>query len=326
MIDDSLVIEALERVLKGEAGYKIAKDLNVDPDQLLYYLSKHPEYREYREKQRAEQEEITQKALERVLSGETAYSVAREMGIDREALSKRLRKIPEYREHRKRAVTEEDMECPYCEDGSLVKQSLYFWKCRCGAEFWPDENQVPEDPEMWEITPLSKLCGQADALILIRRLHGDGKNATEIARELNKAGFKTPRGADWQQANLLKYMRRHGVLSDDYKSQRAKVLEICKAMAGKQGISCKDIADRLNSMGLRTNRNRPWDMHNTRKVIRDSLNLDVNLYRTDAIMLKREYKGTGNIPGDDHPWRKAEDAGYREWKYKQDQKKGEKEK
>ena len=255
-------------------------------------------------------ETIIQYALNEVINnGRTAYAVARELDLNPETLSKRLRKLPEYREHRERATLTEDMSCPCCAGGTLEKQELFFWKCDCGSEFWPCEEQVPEDPDQWELTPLAQVSGQGDALALIRQLHSEGKNAAEISQALNEAGHKTPRDADWSRSNLLQYMKRHGVIQGDYAEQRERILVIVESMAGRQGISCKDIADRLNREGFKTSRNQPWSMHSVNAIIRKSLKLDVNLYRTDAIMLKREQiYGTEKHDPEQHPWRKADAA------------------
>jgi hypothetical protein len=244
-------------------------------------------------------------ALSQVKKGRTAYDVADELGTNRETLGRRLRELPEYRAHRQK-LQSEDLVCPNCE-GALVKQELYFWQCKCGVEFWPDEDSIPDNPDEWQVTPLAKLSGQGDALIMIKDLHNRGKMIVEIVEVLNAAGHKTPRGTAWSRNNLSGYMKRHKVAGNDYTAQREQVLGIVEAMAGKQGISCKGIAERLNVEGYRTSRNQPWSMSAVNKLIRDTLKLDVNLYRTDALMPAREKTGKGK-GGQDHPWSRAEHA------------------
>jgi hypothetical protein len=219
----------------------------------------------------------------------------------------------------------DDMLCPCC-DGTMTKQKQYFWLCTCGAEFWPDEATVPDDPDQWAVTSLARQSGQGDALALISKLHSEGLNAAEIAAELNEAGHRTPRGVEWARTNLLNYMRRHGVLSDNYANEREKILEIVEAMAGKQGVTCKTIAERLNREGYKTSRNQPWSMASVLKLVRSTLKLDINLYRTDALLPAREKTGKGK-GGQDHPWAIAEHARIernREWQRNRLNKEGKK--
>lgn len=294
---------ALKQIIAGRTAADIARELGIDQNLLTQKLRKLPEYREYRRKQNAEFEALKKKALERVLAGETISDVARDMGVVKDRVGEWLRKMPEYREYREQATINENMTCPTC-GGSMVKQELYYWRCSCGAEWWPPEKAIPENPDEWTVTPLARQTGTGDALALMRKLREEGKTIAEIARALNEAGYRTPTGTTWKEANTRDYMRLHGVITGDYAEQRAKVIEICKEMAGKQGISCADIADRLNMMGLRTQRNNPWNMHSVRAVIRGSLKLNVDLYGTKGVGIRKIKSIKVDEP---HPWRRDED-------------------
>jgi hypothetical protein len=297
---------ALQQILSGRTAADVAQELDIDQDALTKKLRKLPEYQEYRRKQKAEVEALKKKALERVLAGETIVEVARDMGMPRYRVGEWLRRIPKYQEHREQAAISEDLMCPSC-GGTMQKQELYFWKCGCGAEWWPAEKTIPENPDEWLVTPLAQHTGTGEALSLMWKLYEEGKSTAEIAEALNEAGHKTPKGAKWQSRYIFKYLKRHGLVKPDrYTEQHAKVLEICREMAGKQDVTCKDIADRLNAVGLRTRRNTPWTMHSVREIIRYTLKLDVKLYGTKGVGIRkiREIK----LDDGPHPWRRDEDV------------------
>jgi len=305
--------EALKRALAGEDVRQIAEEFGVTSSFLYERLKKNPEYREYRQRQDEDLEDKKQQAVELGKQGYHVAGIARKISASEAGVRRWLNAAGIDTS----LDATDDMECPACE-GTMKKQELFFWKCKCQAEFWPDESNVPEDPDTWE-RPWRLRMEDESLIVMMKRLYNEGKNGAEIAQALNEAGYKTAKGYDWSQGNTVNYLKKYNIMPD-YKKQRERVLEICKAMAGKQGISCKDIADRLNREGLTTNRNQPWSMHSVLKVIRNSLKLDVNLYRTDSIMLKREPTGTGKIPGESHPWRVAEHKGYLKWKHEQEQK------
>jgi len=311
--------EALKRALAGEEVSQIAKDLGTSYHVIQQLLAKNPDYREYRQQQDQALEDKKQQAIDLGKQGYHVAGIARRIGASEAGVRRWLNAAGIDTSN----DATDDLSCPACAGGTMTKRELFFWKCGCGAEFWPCEDQVPEEPDEWT-RPWRLRVEDSGMVAMMRRLYDEGRNAVEIAQALNDAGYKTAKGSSWSRGNTVNYLKKYGIMPD-YKAQRERVLEICKAMAGKQGISCKDIADRLNREGLKTSRNQPWTMHSVLKVIRNSLKLDVSLYRTDAIMLKREQKGTGKTPGEDHPWRKAEHAGYLAWKKKQEYLEGGKE-
>ncbi len=251
-------------------------------------------------------EKMVEYALSEVINhGRTAYDVGRELNVNVDVLSNRLRMIPAYREHRKQFKTNDDLDCPQCATGKLIKRELYFWQCGCGAEFWPDEESIPEDCDKWMAIPLAMQSGQGEAVAMIRRLWGEGKGKTEICAALNDAGILTPRGKPWARINLLAYMRRNGIEN----ASRAEAIKIIESMAGRTGISCKTIAERLNAEGYKTSRNEAWTMNGVRKVIRETLKMDVPLKRANALALNRKELYPEKLANrHDHPWSKAEHA------------------
>ncbi len=309
--------QALSRYFKGETLKSIADDMGIQPETLKGRLEKYAEFVNYKIQQDEELQKKKREAVELGKRGHNIQSIARQVELSPSAVLYELRDAGI-----DTSITATDnMECPAC-SGVMLKQELFFWKCECGAEYWPAEEQVPDDPDDWT-RPWKLTFDKADMVYkeMKRMFVEEYKNAVEIAKELNEKGYTTKNGKQWKRENVLEYLKRWKLLPD-YNKQRQEVEEICLQMAGKQGISCKDIADRLNREGYRTSRNKPWTMHNVRKVIRDGLGLDVRLYGTKATAAKIERENTGGKPSESHPWRVQEHAGYLAWKKAQEKRKG----
>lgn len=302
-------LAALQKVLAGLTVAEVARSMGVDPEALRQRLSRLPEYREYRERERRELEGKQEQVLELARQGYSPAVVARITGLPEETV---------YGWTRRAGISTtptatDDLPCPEC-GGRMSKQELFFWKCcSCGAEWWPPEDVVPEDPDDWARPWRLRTEDAADMLKLIKRLHDEGKNAAEIAEVLNQAGYKTFTGRPWRRQNLVEYMKHHGIManSEEYRAQRERIAEIIRSMAPK-GYNCQQIAERLNAEGFKTNRGQEWTKHNVWKLLR-SLMPDIKLQMgAPGIPHIRLPKQEGWI----HPWRLSEDAGAKLWKAK----------
>lgn len=215
-------------------------------------------------------------------------------------------------------VDTDDLACPEC-GGAMKKQELFFWQCECGAEFWPPEDQVPDDPDEWTVPEHVRAEGLVELFKLARRLHEKGAEATEIAAALNEGGLKSPRGKKpWTGDNVRKYLTRWGLVAagDDYRKQRERIEKITEEMARK-GYNCHEIADRLNIEGFKTVRKQPWTMHNVLKIVRGTLGLDIPLQMGHPGIPRQKVRNLFKLEDKSkHPWRLAEDAGARKWRAK----------
>lgn len=300
-------LEALQKVLHGCTVAEVARSMGIDPDLLQQRLSRFPEYREYRERKSRELEEKQKQVLDLARQGYSPAAVARKTGLPERTV---------YGWMRQAGISTspgaaDDLPCPEC-DGKMVKQELFFWKCSsCGAEWWPPEEMVPEDPEDWVRPWRLRTEDAAGMLKLIKRLHDEGKNAAEIAKALNQAGYRTFMGKPWKKQNLVDYMKRHGIMagSEEYRAQREQIAEIIKSMAPK-GYNCKQIAERLNAEGFKTTRGQEWTKHSVLKLLR-SLMPGIKLQKgAPGIPHVKLQKPEGWV----HPWRLSEDAGAKAWK------------
>jgi transposase-like protein len=300
-------LEALQKVLAGLSVAEVARDMGIDPEALRQRLSRFPEYRKFREKERREFEEKREQVLKLARQGYSPAVVARTTGLPEETVYGWIRRAG----ISTNPLADDDFPCPEC-GGRMSKQELFFWKCcSCGAEWWPPEEMVPEDPDDWIRPWRLRTEDAAGMLKLIKRLHDEGRNAAEIAEILNQAGYKTFKGLPWKRQNLVEYMKRHGIMADseEYRQQRERIEEIIKSMAPK-GYNCQQIAERLNAEGFKTNRGQDWTKHNVWKLLR-RLMPDIKLQMgAPGIPHVKLQKPEGWI----HPWRLAEDAGVKAWK------------
>jgi len=296
--------EVLKKVLAGAAVVEVAREMGMDSDILNMRLLKLPEYREYRQQYRRELEAKKAAALDLARQGFSPAVIARKAGIHENTVNSWM----------KRAGIDttisgnDDLFCPEC-GGTMKKQDLFFWRCECGAEFWPCDKQVPEDPEDWT-RPWRLRTEDGDDLVkLMQRLYNEGNNAIQIAAALNAAGHLTPRGKPWARANVLAHLKRNGIMAtgEDYQAQRERINEIVLSMAG-HGYNCHDIADRLNMEGFKTNRGREWTLDAVYKLIRISLKSDAYLPINKGVANMKALKGSLNGDWKEHPWFKDEKA------------------
>ncbi|WP_161822341.1 recombinase family protein [Sporotomaculum syntrophicum] len=295
--------DALNKVLAGATVVEVAHELGVDSDLLNMRLLKLPEYREYREQYRQALEQKKAAALALARQGYSPAVIARKVEAPEGTVNNWM----------KRAGIDtsisgnDDMTCPEC-GGTMKKQELFFWQCECGAEFWPPDEQVPDDPDEWTRPWRVRTDDGAAVAILMQRLYNEGNDAVRIAAALNEAGHLTPRGRPWTRTNVLAHLKRHGIMagSEDYQAQRERINEIVLSMAG-HGYNSRDIADRLNMEGFKTNRGREWTLDAVYKLIRISLKSDAYLPFNKGVARIKALKGTLKGDKNNHPWVKDEE-------------------
>lgn len=239
--------------------------------------------------------EQRKQTLKLAYAGVQPAVIARQVGITPQTVRKWLREAGFNTFY----GADASLPCPEC-DGKMVKQELFFWKCSsCGAEWWPPEDMVPENPDEW--TTEARLAVDPATLTLVQELLDEGRSYREISEILNREGYRPVRGDEWTESAVELFVRRRK-LKGDYQAQRQRVLEIVERMACA-GYNCREIADRLNAEGLRTSRGRPFTTNAVHQVIVDSLKLDIKM-SPGAHGIPR-IKLESNGP---HPWRRDEDA------------------
>ncbi len=147
--------------------------------------------------------------------------------------------------------------CPECGERLVRHKSLFFWWCRCGAEFWPPEDVVPDDPELWTL-PVG-LGIEPEAFILIReRLTEHGVTFEEIAAELNRRGFRTETGKPWTRKRVAYFAEASGLRFErGWAAEYEEALKLIEYQA-RRGYLFSEIAEALNARGLRTRYGTPW--------------------------------------------------------------------
>lgn len=189
--------------------------------------------------------------------------------------------------------------CPDC-NGRMQKQELFFWKCPCGAEWWPSERVVPEDPDEW--TPATRLTVDPPVVALIRQLLDEGRSYPEIATALNMAGHKPAKGPAWTRGALKQFIKKHD-LKGDYQGQRGQAEDICKTMA-LGGYNCQQIADRLNAAGHKTRQGQQW----SRKNVRQLLHVLLPELKTKIGRPGLRVKLSERLKNEVHPWKMDEEV------------------
>ncbi len=337
-MDEKKVQHALSELLSGRSAYDVAADLGVAYGTMMRRVNEIPAYREYKQSQKKGREAVLKDALGRITSGEDPKAVAESIGYSRGGLLNSLAAFPEYQAHRqeveaqqararleraerprRRAVqTDESLDCPGC-SGTLEKRELYFWQCDCGCEFWPSEDNVPENPDTWFLPAALRNSKVGEALVLIKDMRLQGYSNTETAERLNSEGYTTISGKRWNPTNLHDHIRKFDI-AGNWTAEREEILAIVESMAGNLGITCKEIADRLNKEGYRTSRNNLWTFNAVRNLVRSTLGMDIDLKRTRYLAPRKVVTGAGSVPAGDHPWRLANNASFEEFQEKQGRK------
>lgn len=189
------------------------------------------------------------------------------------------------------------LECPNC-DGTLERQPLWFWRCECGAELWPAEDQVPE-PEEWSRPWRLTHQGADETWSLVAEWLDQAWRHKDIVEELNRRGHTTPRGKPWTLKNFQEAVRRYGISRTE--EQRQEVLDIVADMAGNQDVTFGCIARRLNDLGYRTAWNTPYSERSVGHIARNVLNMDFEARKNLGLSVPQD-KGARN-PWGTHPWR-----------------------
>jgi hypothetical protein len=242
------------------------------------------------------------KAFELIRAGSTVPQAAAALGVNENTLYTRLNNLQEYRAWRKAQAEARQVKtyiCPVCGE-TMQKQPLYFWMCKCGGEFWPPEDQIPDNPDLWNV-PETALDAQ-DAAGIIRRMLQEGEGPTKIAQALNEAGHLTPRGKPWTPTNVQAYTKQHGLAARNWAKDRARVEEIILSMAGRNAT---EMAERLNLEGIKPLRGDTWQPSAVHRICKK---LGVKLeYGSQGLLPTKKKTGKGK-GGRNHPWSKAEHA------------------
>lgn len=237
-----------------------------------------------------------EKVIALALCGYAGLSIARQVKVNKETVQRWLGGIG-------LDISREDgitLPCPEC-GGRMVKQPLFYWNCQCGAEWWPPDKFVPDDPDAWNATCRLEASTEASVLGIIEHLHNEGKTNAEIAEALNQAGYTTALGVPWTDKNISRIIVEKIRPGNE---ERKRIEEICRTMA-LEGYNCREIADRLNAAGFkRPRRKQPWNKHAVYKLIRQLL---------PDLQMKNGHHGIGPVTLPDrmkdsvHPWRRDEE-------------------
>lgn len=237
------------------------------------------------------------KVLAMALKGHSLAFIARETGCQRPTVFRWLRAIG----WNTSVNGEANLPCPACE-GKMKKQEVFYWKCECGAEWWPPDDLVPDNPEEWNFVLRPGI--DEEALIIIKKMLEEGKKKTEIVEVLNNAGFKTEKGHTWTWKNLSKFCSRKNLFNYSFKNDRKEALEIIKTMILK-GYSCNKIADYLNAKGLKRANGQPYDRVNVFKAVSNNLKL-----RAPREGLVAHVNLPERMKSKIHPWKRDESVRY----------------
>lgn len=205
--------------------------------------------------------------------------------------------------------------CPEC-GNRMEKQRLFFWKCPCGAEWWPRQEIVPENPECWNL-PI-RLEIEPETHLRLKELVEDGVEQSEIAEILNQEGHKTALGKPWSRKSVSDYTIRKGLKFNGttWEDEYEEVLEQIRELA-RLGYLHREIAEILNMWGLKNKRGTPWDDRSVQMVFATRVKETSGRRKNRLSRAKLPVRMANMI----HPWRRAEYA--RVWsvrrKYKRDE-------
>lgn len=298
-IPDCVIERALREILeKKTTAYRFSREQGVHPEALSSRLRRIPEYIEFREAEKQRKNALREEALALGQQGFTPAAISKKLEIKEGTARDWLQQAGIDTS----VSVDTSIICTVC-NGTMEKKDLFFFICEsCKSEFWPPEESLPEDPDSWRLPGRITFEKGDTALVMIRNLKTAGKLAPDIAAALNAAGIKTARGRDWTAENVRDYSKRYDIGTEQARENRELVLKICRQMAGRVGVNCNDIAERLNALGLKTNRQQKWTEASVQKVIRNSLKIEVKLRNTKSLTVKRAVSGVGQT-GVNHVWR-----------------------